>query len=346
LRADGAVGTKAASAAAKPRQSILSVSSVGSGCGGRKSYPQFVERLRHASAEVVVQEVRDFLRDFPANLTRPQAARRIHAFLAGATSRLVATEAFADCTAEEAQEVAAEGLEKFVLLKLHKVLFHHSPTDAREDECVEACLRATPLVVPEEIPEDALELLDAAAAELQKVDNYRAPRDKATCLLNAHRICEGIVVEDAFRRGKSRESDHPHGEVSFLHRLLVVLIIKAVPANFASNLEFTACYRQPSRKTDQEERCLRDLARALAAVTGSDGIAPMAASGAGLVRGLWGEALPSWLTDAGISLRFERRSAGDLLLGEVDELLAEYHRMIGVLRALADPGQAAPAPAS
>eukprot|EP00438_Fugacium_kawagutii_P014358 Skav227970 [mRNA] locus=scaffold5474:38904:42285:+ [translate_table: standard] len=58
--------------------------------------------------QAVVNEIRDFVNDFPANLSRLMAARRIHEFLGKATPKL---------------------------------LFRHDPADIREDERADRALR-------------------------------------------------------------------------------------------------------------------------------------------------------------------------------------------------------------
>ena len=58
-------------------------------CFARYSYSHFVERFKHPSAQAVVNEIRDFVNEFPANLTRLQAARRIHHFLGQVTPKLL-----------------------------------------------------------------------------------------------------------------------------------------------------------------------------------------------------------------------------------------------------------------
>lgn len=41
--------------------------------------------------------------------------------------------------------------------------------------------------------------------------------------------------------------------------------------------------------------------------------------------------LPLWLMDAGVTFTFEDRTAEDLLFGEVEALLDEYHKMPGLV---------------
>ncbi|CAE7321187.1 BP80 [Symbiodinium microadriaticum] len=295
------------------------------------SYPQFVERFKDQSAQPVVNEVRDFVNRFPANLTRLQAARRIHAFLAEVTPKLLAAKAFRDGGENVASELANEGLEKFVVLKLYKLLFRHDPADIREDERVEQALRSAAKgasakeAAVAKFDAKQLEVFDAAVLELQMVEQHRAPRDKLSCFVNAIRLLESIVVERVFRqRGEGQQTNW--------EQLLTALILKASPPNLYSNLEFTAAFRHPALMGPDERKALADLASAFLAVIGGSSRRLASAELAENSVGQSGS-MPLWLMDAGVTFNFSDRSPDDLSLGEVDELLDEYQRMIRAIRA-------------
>ncbi|CAE7688251.1 VPS9A [Symbiodinium sp. CCMP2456] len=299
------------------------------------SYPQFVERFKDQSAQPVVNEVRDFVNRFPANLTRLQAARRIHAFLAEVTPKLQAAKAFRDGGEKVASELANEGLEKFVVLKLYKLLFRHDPADIREDERVEQALRSAAKgasaiqAAVTKFDAKQLEVFDAAVLELQMVEQHRAPRDKLSCFVNAIRLVESIVVERVFRqRGDGQQTNW--------EQLLAALILKASPPNLYSNLEFTAAFRHPSLMGPDERKALADLASAFLAVIGGSSRRLASAELAENSVGQSGS-MPLWLMDAGVTFNFSDRSPDDLSLGEVDELLDEYQRMIRAIRDLISP---------
>ena len=300
---------------------------------GGYTYPQFVERFKDASAQPVVNEVRDFVNEFPANLTRLQAARRIHAFLAEVTPKLLAAQAFR-AGGSNASEIANEGLEKFVVLKLYKLLYRHDPADIREDERVEQAIRAGSAkgasaiqAAVSKFDAKQMEIFDAAALELQRVEQYRAPRDKLSCFVNAVRLVESIVVERVFRQ----KGDAP--QQSNWEQLLVALILKAGPPNLYSNLEFTAAFRDPSRMSPDERKALGDLAAAfLEAIGGSS--RRLTSSELTGNSAQCGDNVPLWLMDAGVTFNFSDRAADDLSLGEVDELLDEYQKMIRAIRDL------------
>lgn len=309
----------------------------------RISYPQFLEKLKQPSAQAVVGDVRDFVGQFPANLSRPQAARRIHSFLSNAVPKLFGTSAFADDTCEEAKQSALEGLEKFVVLKLYKLLFRHAPADLREDEHVESCIRQADIDVflPEVSPE-AKQDFDAAAIELQKVEQYRSPRDKVVCLLNAHRMIAG-AADEAYRKSQNG-SGTAEGRGALLRDLLAALIIQASPPNLFSNVEFTIAFRHPSHLSAEERRCIQDFNEALKLVTdgreqqrrkrASTEVSAASSNEAGVSAAPTLKHRSPWLEDAGVTFHFEDRSVDDLLVGETDELLDEYHRMVRALREL------------
>mmetsp|Transcript_21724 Transcript_21724/g.61453 ORF Transcript_21724/g.61453 Transcript_21724/m.61453 type:complete len:379 (+) Transcript_21724:127-1263(+) len=320
--------------------------SAGPGVAGR-SHHHFLDRLKHPSAQSVVNEARSFVDRFTADLSRPQAARRIHAFLSDVIPRLIRTDAFSDLPEDEAADFAMEGMEKFVVLKLFKVVFRHSPADLREDEHVDFCIHAaasSPLSALPPLTGQAHKMFDDASDELKKVDQFRCPRDKAVCLSNAYGIVEGIVVEEAFSKGSSKTSE-TEDDGGLLRRLLVALICRSAPVNLSSSVEFVKAFRHPSRVSAEEQRTLREFAAALATITGRARAAQNshAARSGDVGSGASpnaegadeGSALPLWLVDAGVTFHFEDTDGGELRVADLDELLDEYHKMARALRELA-----------
>lgn len=305
-----------------------------------KTSQMFIEKLRHSSAAAGVSKVRDFVGAFPANLTRPQASRRIHDFIASTTPELLMAEVFVIDADEAQSHWVMEGLEKFVVLKLYKLLFRHSATDVREDERVDRHIlewetggsegnrvaKALEGLSPEQLTD-----FDTAAQELKKVDQYRSPRDKAVCMVNAFRFVEGVADSLGLNSAAADAA---------ARKLLPALVVRAAPPNFFSNVEFAVAYRHPSLLSAEERRCLRGLQSALAEVASAS-----LPSGGGREPGDSPRAgeVPDWLVSAGVTLRFEESSAGELLVAEVDELLEEYHSMARALRELSGVGRSAPA---
>lgn len=303
---------------------------------GPHAKPSFLDKFRHPSAQALMNRVKEFVHDFPADLARMQAARRLRAFLEPLGQELLATEAFAaDRGDAEAELSSLEALDKFVFLKLYKVLFRHQAADVREDERVEQRLRAAKASATRSAPDQ--EVLESASQELKGMDQYRAPRDKVVCLINAR-----TLLAEALPGADNNSEEVAAAKTEQLSEWLVALLRFAVPANFFSNLEFAAAFRRPEWFSDEERLCLAEFAIALAAATAEDGQdavhAVVAASLATVLSSngqrSCGELAP-WLVDAGVTLRFEKRTEDDILVGELSELLGEYQLMASALRALA-----------
>ena len=74
--------------------------------------------------EATLNEIRDFVNDFPANLSRFQAQRRIHAFLAKATPRLLQAASSAS-TEQQLEAVWTNEVNKLGILKRWRSRFFH-----------------------------------------------------------------------------------------------------------------------------------------------------------------------------------------------------------------------------
>merc|ERR1719277_2435208 len=121
------------------------------------------------------------------------------------------------------------------------------------------------------------------------------------------------VYHSVLRVAEDDESD--------LVRVLTLVVGEARPPNLYSNLQFARAFRHPARLMEEERRCFQAFHEALAKVIGGTANAVTAD-------------LPMWLTSAGVTFRFEGRVAEELLVGEVDELLDEYRRILQALRDL------------
>ena len=170
---------------------------------------------------------RDAERDAPrvqAFFDRADEAFRAHPAWRGATPAVLAA--------------AGEGLEKYVLTKIHAHVFGATALDAERDEALAQRLSALSFVKPEhlEIPAShagmeeeaggggsgggtpaAARALALAQRELSKVNAFKAPRDKLVCVLNACRVISDSLSavasrEAAERRGRSEGERGSVGE--------------------------------------------------------------------------------------------------------------------------------------
>ena len=74
--------------------------------------------------------------------------------------------------------------------------------------------------------------------ELQKINHYKAPRDKMVCILNCCKVISNLLTH-------AREGQ-PYGADEFLP-LLIYITLKANPEDLHSNIHYITNYRHPSK---------------------------------------------------------------------------------------------------
>lgn len=240
----------------------------------QNGYAIFREMLKHSSAVPVTKKLIDFVQKFPAGLPRHEAARRVHKFLSNTQEWMLSdVVVFAAEADEEGRTNAAEGLEKFLVIRLHPKLFAVDPLDGVEDVKLQkhidglAWVRFEHLGIPPVDPS----LLSLAVNELQRIDNYKAPRDKLVCILNACRVISDVLkrtLEESSRQEAGGDSGVTRRAISaddFLP-LLILTVIMANPPRLHSNLEFVAAFRHPTRLVAEDAYFLTALQSAMAFV--------------------------------------------------------------------------------
>ncbi|PHJ25023.1 vacuolar sorting protein 9 domain-containing protein [Cystoisospora suis] len=240
-----------------PQQAMTN--GAGGGGGGstavmkpRTPYNVFLDRLKHPSCALVVASVKRFVETFPPSLTREQAARRIHPFLSQTQASLLKAEVFANFARTETdQQQVMEGLERFVLQKLHGVLFRDTPEDMKENAylrrkifCLSSWVELHHLEIPD-LPN--ISALSLGAREIKRLDKMKCPRDKLVLILNCCRVI--IAVLDAAR--KASGCDTPPAADDLLP-LLIYTLLQARPHSLHSHIQFISYFRHPSRLVSEE----------------------------------------------------------------------------------------------
>ncbi|CAA2996250.1 vacuolar protein sorting-associated protein 9A-like isoform X2 [Olea europaea var. sylvestris] len=133
-------------------------------------------------------------------------------------------------------------------IKSFIVSFFNNTPDAERDSTavqeflgnMEAAFRSHSLWAgcSEEELESAGEL---AQKELQKINMYKAPRDKLVCILNCCKVINNLLINASI----AASEDHP-GADEFLP-VLIYVTIKANPPQLHSNLSYIQRYRQQNR---------------------------------------------------------------------------------------------------
>lgn len=210
-------------------------------------YNAFLKTLKDPSCQGVVESIRIFILNFPQSVRlRTDVAGQIHDFLTKTEQELLHTSCYAEASEKEKLN-AKEGLEKFVLSKLHTILFQCEDEDALADAFIEKRIRRLSWLTFQhlDLPEiPGSDTLDLAAQELKKLNRTKAPSEKLVLIINCFRVIVAFL-ERANKTSAIRNSARPSADN--ILPLLILVLIKANPPNLHSNLEYIGSMRHPDR---------------------------------------------------------------------------------------------------
>lgn len=206
----------------------------------------FLERMRQPSAADFVKSIKSFIVSFSNNAPDPERdSSAVQEFLAKMEADFRAHPLWAGCSEEEL-ESAGEGLEKYVMTKLFTRVFASLPDDVKHDEelsekmaLVQQFIRPENLDIKPNFQNETSWLL--AQKELQKINMYKAPRDKLVCILNCSKVISNLLLNASIA-----SNENPPGADEFLP-VLIYVTIKANPPQLHSNLLYIQRYRRESR---------------------------------------------------------------------------------------------------
>ncbi|KAL0365844.1 UNVERIFIED_CONTAM: Vacuolar protein sorting-associated protein 9A [Sesamum radiatum] len=210
------------------------------------TWHDFLERMRHPSAADFVKAIKSFIVSFLNNA--PDAERdsvAVQEFLGNMEAAFRAHPLWAG-SSEEELESAGEGLEKYVMTKLFTRVFASIPEDVKADEqlnekmaLIQQFIRPENLDIKPTFQNETSWLL--AQKELQKINMYKAPRDKLVCILNCCKVINNLLLNASL----AANEDHP-GADEFLP-VLIYVTIKANPPQLHSNLSYIQRFRRQTR---------------------------------------------------------------------------------------------------
>jgi hypothetical protein len=210
------------------------------------TFHDFLERMRHPSAADLVRSIKSFIVSFSNNAPNPEKdSRSVQEFLVTMEEAFRAHPLWAGATEDELDS-AGEGLEKYLMTKLFNHAFGSLPEDAKHDQelsekmsLVQQFIRPEHLDIQPNFQNETSWLL--AQKELQKINTYKAPRDKLVCILNCCRVINNLLLNVSMAT-----NDNPPGADDFLP-VLIYVTIKANPPQLHSNLLYIQQYRRQSR---------------------------------------------------------------------------------------------------
>ncbi|KAK1368976.1 Vacuolar protein sorting-associated protein 9A [Heracleum sosnowskyi] len=206
----------------------------------------FLERMRHPSASDFVKSIKTFIVSFLNNAPDPERdSAAVQDFQSNMEAAFRAHSLWAGCSEEEL-ESAGEGLEKYVMTKLFTRVYASVPEEVNEDNqlhqkvsLIQQFIRPQNLDIQPIYQNETSWLL--AQKELQKINMYKAPRDKLVCILNCCKVINNLLLNASIA-----SNENPPGADEFLP-VLIYVTIKANPPQLHSNLLYIQRYRSQSR---------------------------------------------------------------------------------------------------
>ncbi|KAK6458111.1 uncharacterized protein RJT20DRAFT_126032 [Scheffersomyces xylosifermentans] len=219
-------------------------------------FQHFLAQLRRKGADPLVRYIRSFLVSFSRSghtFTAEQRIKIIIEFKSFMNEKFGLYEPFASMD-EIDLENSREGLEKLIMNRLHVHCFPPEVAqqnnflpepfakDLEDDKAFSIQLEKFSWINGGHLDIDMEQLttlkkgemnfVDYAIAELNKINNYRAPRDKIICILNACKIIFSFL----------KVSNQETNADAFIP-LLILIIIKAKTDNLISNIHYIEGYR-------------------------------------------------------------------------------------------------------
>ncbi|KFK39302.1 hypothetical protein AALP_AA3G227000 [Arabis alpina] len=203
----------------------------------------FLERMRNPSAGDFVKSIKSFIVSFSNNAPDPEKdCAAVQHFFSKMEAAFMAHPLWSGCSEEELDS-AGDGLEKYVMTKLFTRVFASNTEDVISDEklfqkmsLVQQFISPENLDIQPTFQNETSWLL--AQKELQKINMYKAPRDKLVCILNCCKVINNLLL--------NASNKNAHGADEFLP-VLIYVTIKANPPQLHSNLLYIQRYRRESK---------------------------------------------------------------------------------------------------
>ncbi|OMO51488.1 Vacuolar sorting protein 9 [Corchorus capsularis] len=247
------------------------------------AFDSFLQRMRNPASLDLVRSIKSFIVSFSFYAPNPENdAKRIQDFFSTMEAAIRDHPLWASCTDEEFDN-ALEGLEKYVMTKLHSRTFASSAEDVKMDQeisekicLLQTFLRPQHLDIPAVLQNEASWLL--AEKELKKINAFKAPREKLLCIMNCCRVINNLLLNASF------SEDHVLGGADDFLPVLIYVTIKASspcsdlflslikvqwvfgciyheanPPQLHSNLKFIQSYRREQKLVSEAAYYLTNL---------------------------------------------------------------------------------------
>ncbi|KAJ9167310.1 hypothetical protein P3X46_021974 [Hevea brasiliensis] len=210
------------------------------------TFYDFLDKMRNPASLDLVRAIKSFIVSFSFYTANPENdGKRVQEFFSTMEATIIEHPLWAGATNEEV-DCAMEGLEKYVMTKLFSRTFTASPEDVKIDreifekiQLLQTFLRPEHLDIPKFLQNEASWLL--AEKELQKINAFKAPREKLLCIMSCCRVINNLLLN------ASISENHALGGADDFLPVLIYVTIKANPPQLHSNLKFIQLYRRQAK---------------------------------------------------------------------------------------------------
>ncbi|GMI88678.1 ARABIDOPSIS THALIANA VACUOLAR PROTEIN SORTING 9A [Hibiscus trionum] len=224
-------------------------------------FDSFLDRMRNPASLDLVRSIKSFIVSFSFNAPNPENdAKRIQDFFQSMEAA-IRDHPLWEGSSDAEIDNALEGLEKYVMTKLHSRTFASSAEDVKMDAeisdkicLLQTFLRPQHLDIPSVLQNEASWLL--AEKELKRINAFKSPREKLLCIINCCRVINNLLLK------ASISEDHVLGGADDFLPVLIFVTIKANPPQLHSNLKFIQLYRKQSNLVSEAAYFLTNLVSA------------------------------------------------------------------------------------
>jgi len=203
----------------------------------------FFEKLKHRTAIDIVKSLKSFVASFPSQqlATLEQQGALVRAFLENVENIIIDHPLWNGASEVELDGVT-EGLEKYVMTKLYDCTFAHD-LSSKENEMLYNRINQLYFITPQHLEIKSIyvnqQTIQFACSELQKLNNYRTPRDKLVSVFNCCKVIYTLI-------NKSNPDGALSGADEFLP-LLIYTVLRANPKHLDTNIQYIQHFRNPAK---------------------------------------------------------------------------------------------------
>eukprot|EP00118_Oscarella_pearsei_P004156 m.17282 g.17282 ORF g.17282 m.17282 type:complete len:394 (+) comp27418_c0_seq2:144-1325(+) len=223
---------------------------------------QFLDKMKHSSSFELVKSIKKFISNFAKDSHKPlpteQRVAEVRQFLEETSAAISRHNLWRGLGADEL-DIATEGLERYVMHKVHEVAYCPPREDDQRKDCEFAYkVRSLGFVTAQHLDVWFGQYTDLAlkmaSGELQQMSSYKSPRDKVTAVMNCCTVICNLLKDGS--KGHTRGADD-------ILPLLILVLIRTKPSTWWSDFRYIQRYRNPSKLSSEEGYYLTQMSGAV-----------------------------------------------------------------------------------